>query len=396
MPFARLRQVHGATWCTSSTSPPRPARGRRRSADALVTAAPGLGLMVRVADCVPVLLADADAGVVGGGPRRTRRHRARRGRRAVEQMRGRGRRARSAAWVGPHVCGRCYEVPGRDARRGRGRRARDLPRRPGARPRSTSAPASRAQLAARGVAVVDVGGCTLEDARPALPPPRRRRAGPARPGWCGCHEHAPTTSRGGSWPPSLAEVRARIAAACAAPGRARRGGHAGRGHQVLPGLRRARARRPRRHRRGGEPPPGGRRPRPRSAPTSALRWHYIGGLQSNKAAAVDGVRRRRALGGPAQARRPARPRGAPSAGAPLDVLLQVSLDRPGAGTRSGADPDGLAALADAGRRRRAAAPARPDGRGAARRGARGGVRPAGRAARRLLADHPGATCCRPG
>ena len=37
----------------------------------------------------------------------------------------------------------------------------------------------RAQLAAAGVAVVDVGGCTREDADPALLPPRRRRGRPA-------------------------------------------------------------------------------------------------------------------------------------------------------------------------------------------------------------------------
>ncbi len=75
-----------------------------------------------------------------------------------------------------------------------------------------------------------------------------------------------------------------------------------------------------------------------------LRWHFIGGLQSNKAAAVaayadvvESVDRAK-LVGPLS-------RGAHSRGHDVDVLLQVSLDPPGAGHRSGADPDDLADLA---------------------------------------------------
>ncbi|MGH3348069.1 MAG: YggS family pyridoxal phosphate-dependent enzyme [Nocardioides sp.] len=75
-----------------------------------------------------------------------------------------------------------------------------------------------------------------------------------------------------------------------------------------------------------------------------LRWHYIGGLQSNKAAAVasyadvvESVDRAKLLGG--------LQRGAHDRGHGLDVLLQVSLDPPGAAGRSGADPDDLADLA---------------------------------------------------
>jgi pyridoxal phosphate enzyme (YggS family) len=75
-----------------------------------------------------------------------------------------------------------------------------------------------------------------------------------------------------------------------------------------------------------------------------LTWHYIGGLQSNKAAAVasyadvvesvDRVKLVRGL-----------QRGAHERGRDLDVLLQVSLDPPGSGGRSGADPSELAGLA---------------------------------------------------
>jgi pyridoxal phosphate enzyme (YggS family) len=77
-----------------------------------------------------------------------------------------------------------------------------------------------------------------------------------------------------------------------------------------------------------------------------LRWHYIGGLQSNKAAAVaayadvvESVDRLK-LVAPLD-------RGAGARGRPVDVLLQVSLDAPGAAGRAGVDPADLAALADA-------------------------------------------------
>lgn len=75
-----------------------------------------------------------------------------------------------------------------------------------------------------------------------------------------------------------------------------------------------------------------------------LRWHFIGGLQSNKAAAVasyaDVVESldRAKLVGPLS-------RGAHARGHEVDVLLQVSLDPPGSEHRSGADPAVLAELA---------------------------------------------------
>ncbi|MCW2737460.1 YggS family pyridoxal phosphate-dependent enzyme [Nocardioides sp.] len=74
-----------------------------------------------------------------------------------------------------------------------------------------------------------------------------------------------------------------------------------------------------------------------------LRWHFIGGLQSNKAGAVatyadvvESVDRVK-LVGPLS-------RGAHARGHDVDVLLQVSLDPPGA-HRSGADAADLAELA---------------------------------------------------
>ena len=71
---------------------------------------PGLALAVLVADCVPVLLADPDAGVVAAA------HAGRPGLAAgvvpaaVAAMRDLGAR-RITARLGPSVCRRCYEVP---------------------------------------------------------------------------------------------------------------------------------------------------------------------------------------------------------------------------------------------------------------------------------------------
>jgi YfiH family protein len=77
-------------------------------ADALVSAEPGIGLAVRVADCVPVLFTDSvliaaahagrvglDKGVLGA---------------TVARLRELGA-GTLRAWIGPHICGSCYEVP---------------------------------------------------------------------------------------------------------------------------------------------------------------------------------------------------------------------------------------------------------------------------------------------
>ena len=61
---ARLKQVHGDTVLVVDRPGPEPT-GQVPTADALVTTTPGLGLMVRVADCVPVVLADPRTGVLG-------------------------------------------------------------------------------------------------------------------------------------------------------------------------------------------------------------------------------------------------------------------------------------------------------------------------------------------
>lgn len=102
-----MHQIHGAAvWVVDHEHRADPAHG----ADAMVSQEPGLALISRAADCVPILLADSDHGVIGAV------HAGRPGvaagvaLAAVERMRRLGA-VEISAWVGPHVCGACYEVP---------------------------------------------------------------------------------------------------------------------------------------------------------------------------------------------------------------------------------------------------------------------------------------------
>jgi YfiH family protein len=106
--LAWMEQVHGRTATTVDGSETQAAE----ATDALVTATPGVALVVLVADCVPILLADAEAGVVSAV------HAGRVGTRvgvvpaAVEAMREAGAEVgRIEALLGPAICGDCYEVP---------------------------------------------------------------------------------------------------------------------------------------------------------------------------------------------------------------------------------------------------------------------------------------------
>lgn len=132
--------------------------------DALVTRAAGCGLLVLAADCVPVLLADEEAGVVGVAHAGWRGVRDRTATAAVSAMRELGARTVRAV-VGPAICGSCYEVdedryaavvavsPVAAAVAPSGARALDLPR------------AVEAELAGLGAQVTRWGGCTREQAR---------------------------------------------------------------------------------------------------------------------------------------------------------------------------------------------------------------------------------------
>ena len=84
-------------------------------ADGMVTRETGVALVIRAADCVPVLFADSQARVIGA---------AHAGRvsllggvleKTVGSMLALGAK-RLRAWIGPHVCPSCYEVPEEMAR----------------------------------------------------------------------------------------------------------------------------------------------------------------------------------------------------------------------------------------------------------------------------------------
>ncbi|GAA4721171.1 polyphenol oxidase family protein [Nocardioides conyzicola] len=151
-----MHQVHGTDVVLVED-----AGDERPHADGLLTARPGVALLARAADCVPVLLV-ADDGLIGAV------HAGREGVRrgvvtaALDSMCALGSTG-VRAWVGPHICGACYEVP----EELRAEVAAVVP--------ATSATTSWgtpaldlgagvvAQLEAAGVAVTEVGGCTRED-----------------------------------------------------------------------------------------------------------------------------------------------------------------------------------------------------------------------------------------
>jgi len=152
---ATMRQVHGGdvVWAMPGLLP---------EADALLTYTPNLALLVRVADCVPVVLATEERDTVGVV------HAGRRGllagvvpaaaRILLDRDRG-----PVTAWVGPHICGRCYELDPATA----AEVAEAIPQ--AASTTWTGTPAAdigagvTAQLTDLGATVHHLGGCTLED-----------------------------------------------------------------------------------------------------------------------------------------------------------------------------------------------------------------------------------------
>jgi polyphenol oxidase len=147
VPLARLSQVHGDEVVVVDAPMPL---GQVPDGDALV------------ADCVPLVLADPEAGVIAAV------HSGRPGlvldiaTRTVEVMRQHGATT-ITGWLGPHVCGSCYEVPEE-------MRAEVSALVPEAHAQTSwDTPALdigagvRAQLSRAGVEVLDVGGCTRED-----------------------------------------------------------------------------------------------------------------------------------------------------------------------------------------------------------------------------------------
>ncbi len=173
-PVRYARQVHGTGVAVAGAGSAGPGDDAtvddpavdEPEADALVSAVTGVPVAVLVADCLPVLLADARAGVVGAA------HAGRRGLlagvlpRTVEAMVALGAdAARLRAVVGPAAGACCYEVPQEmhdDA-------VTVLPQLAGRTTWGTPSldlrAAAVAQLHSLGLAAVTTaGGCTVEDA----------------------------------------------------------------------------------------------------------------------------------------------------------------------------------------------------------------------------------------
>jgi len=158
------QQVHGAAVAVVDRSSLLARNGGIAGVDALVTREPGLGLVVLAADCLPILLADVAAGVVGAV------HAGRQGlvagivQAALAAMQGLGATPRTTrAVLGPAACGGCYEVPAELA-------AQVEAAVPGSRSTTTRGTDSvdltagaTALLRAAGLSEVSaVGGCTIE------------------------------------------------------------------------------------------------------------------------------------------------------------------------------------------------------------------------------------------
>lgn len=109
VPVLNAYQVHG-TRVLQVGRTDDPVIIAQEQADALMTTEPGLGLAVRAADCLPVLMSDAEHTVIGAA------HAGRIGLsegvllELVAQLRAAGA-GELRAWIGPHICGECYEVP---------------------------------------------------------------------------------------------------------------------------------------------------------------------------------------------------------------------------------------------------------------------------------------------
>ncbi|MGI9156713.1 MAG: polyphenol oxidase family protein [Marmoricola sp.] len=168
-----MRQVHGAEAVLVDGG----SSGGRPHCDGLVSTQPDVVLMVRAADCAPVLLADPGRGVVAAA------HSGRLGLAkgivpaVVRLMREQGAE-RITAWIGPHVCGSCYEVPLAVQQEVVALEAASLATTSWGTPALDIGAGVRAQLERVEVTVVDASRCTRES--PDLYSHRRDGAGAGR------------------------------------------------------------------------------------------------------------------------------------------------------------------------------------------------------------------------
>ena len=133
--------------------------------DGLVASAPDLALLALAADCVPLVLADPERGVIGAAHCGWRGLVAGIVANTVQAMRAAGAE-RIHAVVGPSICADCYPVPAERIAIVRGALAADAAdvvcRRVADRDSIDVGAGVRAQLAQEGVEFVQVPGCTAE------------------------------------------------------------------------------------------------------------------------------------------------------------------------------------------------------------------------------------------
>lgn len=155
-----MRQCHSADVEVVDSG----AQGEVQSVDGLVTATPNLVVVALSADCVPVALVDAEAGVVAAvhsgwqgmvsGVVGT----------AIVAMQDLGAAMdRIRVSLGPAICGSCYPVPPDRARQAADAAPASAAVAPDGQPAIDVRAGLMAQLRAGGVVVEQVGGCTAED-----------------------------------------------------------------------------------------------------------------------------------------------------------------------------------------------------------------------------------------
>lgn len=154
--LATMAQVHGDAVLQVSEA------GEAGECDALITTEPDIALVVQVADCVPLLLADEATGVIAAVHAGWKGAAADIAARAVERMRALGAQ-HIQGWVGPSICGSCYEVGPEVVEQV----AAVMPTAPGRTSWGTPSVDLRAGMVERlsrlNVAATLIGGCTLEE-----------------------------------------------------------------------------------------------------------------------------------------------------------------------------------------------------------------------------------------
>lgn len=103
------RQTHSLNVAVIDKTPFDSAR--LYNVDALVTALPGVALAINTADCVPIVLADTEAGIIGAVHSGWKGTVGRIVAQAIDKMVSLGADAsRIVAAMGPCICGNCFEV----------------------------------------------------------------------------------------------------------------------------------------------------------------------------------------------------------------------------------------------------------------------------------------------